>query len=90
MIIPSVYGKHILHDFIIRYAKFLHMRLRRIQDFLQLPVSETARAFSYLVIKCPQYYPSFSEKISSVTTKEKELIKNVCILLKKTEKLNPI
>ena len=46
MIIPSVYGKHILHD-------FLHMRLRRIQDFLQLPVSETARAFSYLVIKCP-------------------------------------
>ena len=33
--------------------------------------------FLILVIKCPQYYPSFSEKISSVTTKEKELIKNV-------------
>lgn len=89
MVIPSVYDKHILHDFILRYAKFLHMRLRRIQDFLQLPVSETARAFSYLVIKCPQYYPSFSEKISSVTTKEKELIKNVLHLAEENGEIKP-
>lgn len=89
MVIPSVYDKHILHDFILRYAKFLHMRLRRIQDFLQLPVSETARAFSYLVIKCPQYYPSFSEKISSVTTKEKELIKNVLHIAEENGEIKP-
>lgn len=89
MVIPSVYDKYILHDFILRYAKFLHMRLRRIQDFLQLPVSETARAFSYLVIKCPQYYPSFSEKISSVTTKEKELIKNVLHIAEENGEIKP-
>lgn len=89
MVIPSVYDKHILHDFILRYAKFLHMRLRRIQDFLQLPVSETARAFSYLVIKCPNIILHSQKNLFS-DNKEKELIKNVCISLKKTEKLNPI
>ncbi len=91
MVIPSVYDKHILHDFILRYAKFLHMRLRRIQDFLQLPVSETARAFFLFSYQMPPILSFILRKNLFSDKKEKELIKNVfCISLKKTEKLNPI
>ena len=43
MIKTSGSDKFALHDFLMSYASFLHKRFCRIQDFLQLPVDETAR-----------------------------------------------
>lgn len=50
MIKTSGSDKFALHDFLMSYASFLHKRFCRIQDFLQLPVDETARAFSFLFL----------------------------------------
>lgn len=83
MIKPSDCDKFTLHDFLLSYASFLHKRFRRIQDFLQLPVDETARAFSFFILNSQRYHPSFYEKLLTIETKEKELIKNVLFVADK-------
>ena len=59
MIKTSGSDKFALHDFLMSYASFLHKRFCRIQDFLQLPVDETARAFSFFILNSQRYHPSF-------------------------------
>lgn len=72
-----------LHDFLLSYASFLSKRFRRIQDFLQLPADETARAFSFFILNSQRYHPSFYEKYLSLEAREKELIKNVLLIAEK-------
>ncbi|WP_195651907.1 TetR/AcrR family transcriptional regulator [Bacteroides caccae] len=83
MIKTSGSDKFALHDFLLSYASFLHKRFCRIQDFLQLPVDETARAFSFFILNSQRYHPSFYEKYLSLETREKELIKNVLLIAEK-------
>lgn len=82
MIKTSGSDKFALHDFLLSYASFLHKRFCRIQDFLQLPVDETARAF-FFILNSQRYHPSFYEKYLSLETREKELIKNVLLIAEK-------
>lgn len=72
-----------LHDFLLSYASFLSKRFRRIQDFLQLPADETARAFSFFILNSQRYHPSFYEKYLSLEAREKGLIKNVLLIAEK-------
>lgn len=83
MIKTSGSDKFALHDFLLCYASFLHKRFCRIQDFLQLPVAETARAFSFFILNSQRYHPSFYEKYLSLEAKERELIKNVLLIAEK-------
>ena len=83
MIKTSGSDKFALHDFLMSYASFLHKRFCRIQDFLQLPVDETARAFSFFILNSQRYHPSFYEKYLSLEAREKELIKNVLLIAEK-------
>lgn len=80
MIKTSGSDKFALHDFLMSYASFMHKRFCRIQDFLQLPVDETARAFSFFILNSQRYHPSFYEKYLSLEAREKELIKNVLLI----------
>lgn len=83
MIKTSGSDKFALHDFLLSYASFLHKRFHRIQDFLQLPVDEIARAFSLFILNSQRYHPSFYEKYLSLEAGEKELIKNVLLIAEK-------
>lgn len=83
MIKTSGSDKFALHDFLMSYASFLHKRFCRIQDFLQLPVDETACAFSFFILNSQRYHPSFYEKYLSLEAREKELIKNVLLIAEK-------
>lgn len=83
MIKTSGSDKFALHDFLMSYASFLHKRFCRIQDFLQLPVDETARAFPFFILNSQRYHPSFYEKYLSLEAREKELIKNVLLIAEK-------
>lgn len=86
MIKTSGSDKFALHDFLMSYASFLHKRFHRIQDFLQLPVDETARAFSFLFLILKDII-LLSMKIPFSRSQRKELIKNVLLIAEKTEKL---
>lgn len=83
MIKTSGSDKFALHDFLMSYASFLHKRFCHIQDFLQLSVDETARAFSFFILNSQRYHPSFYEKYLSLEAREKELIKNVLLIAEK-------
>lgn len=79
-----------LHDFLLSYASFLSKRFRRIQDFIQLPADETARAFSFFIFNSQRYHPSFYEKYLSLEAREKELIKNVLLIAEKNREIKGV